>query len=193
METTQNKIGEGRYAFLLSDACFKVVICTPAHEKLLIEILELLLPGKHIESITFVNKEMHGLVVSEKNVRFDMLCKEKTTGEEFLVEVQNKEQGSFADRMLVYATYPIREQMEIRAQQIREGKVKDPMDYSLKPVYVLSLVNFRLKHAGEEAIEEDYISRYELRNRHNGELMTPSLNFVFVELDRLQLKSTEPE
>ena len=38
-------VGAGRYAYLLSDATFKVVVCTPEHEKLLIEILELLLPG----------------------------------------------------------------------------------------------------------------------------------------------------
>ena len=193
MAKTENKRGEGRYAYLLSDACFKVVICTPAHEKLLIEILQLLLPGKQIESITFVNKEMHGLVVSEKNVTFDLLCKEKVTGEEFLVEVQNKEQESFCDRMLVYSTYPIREQMEIRAQQIRDGKVTNPMDYSLKPIYVLSMINFCLDHESEDAIEDGYVSRYELRNQHNGELMTGSLNFVFLELGRLKVKATEPE
>ena len=194
MAKTNNKQeGGSRYAYLLSDATFKVVICTPAHEKLLIEILQLLIPGKEIESISFVNKEMHGLVVSEKNVTFDLLCKEKVTGEEFLVEVQNKEQESFCDRMLVYSTYPIREQMEIRAQLIREGKVKDPMDYSLKPIYVLSMINFCLDHKSEDAIEDGYVSRYELRNQHNGELMTGSLNFVFLELGRLKLKETEPE
>ena len=186
-------MGAGKYAYLLSDATFKVVICTPAHEKLLIDILELLLPDKHIDSITFINKEMRGLVVSEKNVTFDLLCKDDSTGEEFLVEVQNKEQESFRDRMLVYSTYPIREQMEIRAQQIRDGVVKDPMDYSLRPIYVLSMINFRLDHESDEAIDDDYISRYELRNHHNGELMTRSLNFVFLEMGRLKLKPTEPE
>ena len=49
------------------------MVCTPENEKLLIEIIELLIPGKHISSITFVNKEMHGLVIEEKNVNFDML------------------------------------------------------------------------------------------------------------------------
>ena len=187
------RMGAGKYAYLLSDATFKVVVCTPENERLLIEILELLIPGKHIQSITFINKEQHGLVVSEKNVTFDLLCKEEGTGEEFLVEVQNREQKSFRDRMLVYATYPIREQMELRAQQIREGMVSDPMDYSLKPVYVVSMVNFPLAHENEMALEHGYISRYELRNGRNGELMTPSLNFVYLELDRLKLKPSEPE
>ena len=59
------------------------------------------------------------------------------------------------------------------------------MDYSLKPVYVISMVNFPFAHESAEALEEDYISRYELRNRHNAELLTPALNFVFLEMDRL--------
>ncbi len=185
--------GAGRYAYLLYDATFKLVICTPENEKLLIEILELLIPGKHIASITFINREQHGLVISEKNVTFDLLCRDADTGEEFLVEMQNREQKSFRDRMLVYATYPIREQMELRVQEIRDGKISDPMDYSLKPVYVVSMVNFALKHESDKAIEDDYISRYEIRNRLNGELMTPSLNFVYLELDRLKLTSSEPE
>ena len=109
------------------------------------------------------------------------------------MEMQNREQKSFRDRMLVYATYPIREQMEFRVQEIRDGKISDPMDYSLKPVYVVSMVNFALKHESDKAIESDYISRYEIRNRLNGELMTPSLNFVYLELDRLKLTSSEPE
>ena len=193
MVNTSKLLGEGIYAYLLSDAAFKVVVCTPENEKLLIEILELLIPGKHIERITFINKEMHGLVITEKNVNFDLLCKDKDTGEEFLVEVQNKEQKSFRDRMLVYSTYPIREQMEIRAREIRNGTIKDPMDYSLKPVYVVSMVNFEFDHQNEDAIEQGYISRYDLRNGRNGELMTDSLHFVFLELGRLRLKATEAD
>lgn len=67
------------------------------------------------------------------------------------------------------------------------------MDYSLKPVYVVSMVDFPLAHESEEAVENDYISRYELRNGRNGEVMTQSLNFVFLELARLKLRATEAE
>ena len=114
--------GKGRYAFLLFDSTMKVVIFNPENEKLLIQILELLLPGKHISGITFTDKEKHGLVISEKVVNFDMLCKDEDTGEEFLVEVQNAAQDSFQDRVLSYATYPIREQMGRRLARIRDGE-----------------------------------------------------------------------
>ena len=179
--------GKGRYAFLLFDSTMKVVIFNPENERLLIQILELLIPGKHIAGITFMDKEKHGLVISEKVATFDMLCKDADTGEEFLVEVQNAPQNNFQDRVLSYSTYPIREQMARRISRIRDGEKLDRMDYTLRPIYVLSLVNFALEHESAEALEEDYISRYELRNRHNSELMTRSLNFVFVEMGRMKL------
>jgi len=183
----------GEFACLLFDSTFKIVICNPENEDLLIGIIELLLPGKHIQNITFVNKERHGLVISEKNVTFDMLCKDKDTGEEFLVEVQNAPQDSYRDRMLSYATYPIREQLELKVKKLQETDEVNRMDYSLKPVYVLSFINFKLKHETLDAIEDGYVSRYELRNRHNAELMTPALNFVFVEMGRMELKSSDKE
>jgi predicted transposase/invertase (TIGR01784 family) len=186
-------IGRGRYAFLLFDSTFKVVICNPENENLLIQILELLIPGKKISQIIFSDKEKHGLVISEKRVNFDLLCKDAKTGEEFLVEVQNAPQNSFRDRALSYSTYPIREQLAGRMARIRDGEKMSKMDYGLKPVYVISLLNFTLKHDSEDALEDGYICRYELRNRHNTELMTPSLNFVFVELGRLKLKEDEGE
>ena len=77
-----------------------MVICNPENERLLIQIIELLIPGKHISGITFTDKEKHGLVISEKVVNFDLLCTDSDTGEEFLVEVQNAQQNSFQDRVL---------------------------------------------------------------------------------------------
>ena len=191
MANKQSRVGAGVYAYLLYDATFKTVVCTPENEKLVIEILELLIPGKRIGHIDFINKERHGLVVSEKNVTFDLLCKEKDTDEEFLVEVQNREMDSFRDRMLSYSTYPVREQLAVKLQKRRSGEMIDPMDYSLKPVYVISMVDFVLEHDSEEALEEGYISRYEIRNGRNNELLTQSMHFVFLEMGRMGLGFNE--
>ena len=183
-----------RFAYLLSDETFKVVVCTEEHEDIVIGILELLLPDKHISRITFLNKEKHGSVVSEKNVTFDLLCMDADTGEEFLVEMQQSNQASYMDRVLTYSTYPVREQMERRLHELIENKDpegvpslhKRKMDYTLNPVYVISLINFELPHQDARTLEDGYISRYELRNGHTGELMTASLNFVFLEMGRLR-------
>ena len=163
-----------------------MVICTRENKRLLKEIIELL-TGKHISNITLKDKEQHGLVIEEKNVTFDILCEDEETGEEFLVEVQNADKDSFRDRMLAYSTYPVRQQLAEKVQKMRAGEDIDRMDYSLRPVYVISMVNFALKHASNDALEQDYISKYELRNGRNNEILTQSLNFVFLEMGRLKL------
>ena len=200
------KDNAGRYACLLFDSTLKTVLGTAENEKLFIEMLEFLLPGKHISSISPINKEYHGFVNSEKRVTFDLLCKDDDTDEEFLVEVQNAPSDSYPDRVLYYSYYPLREQLakkdlklleekdkeeEKKNKQNRGDSERDRMDYSLKPVYVISFVNFKLDHNSEEAIEEDYVSRYELRNGHNGEILTHALNFVFIEMDRLPFMKDE--
>ncbi len=127
---------------------------------------------------------------------FDLLCKDKETGEQFLVEVQNEEENSFPDRMLSYSTYPIREQMERRLAAVGDTKQKrkERMNYSLTPVYVLSLVNFALDHENDDALEDDgLISRYSVRNDRNGELMTDALHFVYVEMGRFPYTKDEAE
>ena len=60
----------GKYACVLYDATFKVVLVRRENEELIRRIIELLIPGKHISSLTFIDKEQKGLVVSEKNVTF---------------------------------------------------------------------------------------------------------------------------
>ena len=106
------KESAGKFACLLYDSTLKAVLGVPENEELFIEILEFLIPGKKISSITFDNKEKHGLVISEKVVIFDLLCQDKDTGEEFLVEVQNAPDKTFKDRALYYSLVPVREQLE---------------------------------------------------------------------------------
>ena len=67
------------------------------------------------------------------------------------------------------------------------------MDYSLKPVYVVSMVNFALEHEGADALEQEYISRYDVRNSKNGERFNETLNFVFLEMGRLALGPDEKD
>ncbi len=200
------KESAGVYACLLYDATLKTVLGGVENEALFKDIIEFLIPGKHISKIEKLDKEKHGLVVSEKVVIFDLLCQDADTGEEFLVEVQNAPDRTFKDRALYYSLVPVREQMErklIDALSQEEGdddeqdvsekekKERDKMDYSIRPVYVISLVNFNLKHDSPEALEDEYVSRYELRSVRNGELMTEALNFIFVEMDRLPYRKNE--
>ena len=190
-----NQGQQDTFACIKFDLTFKVVICNPRNERLMIDIIELLIPDKHIDTIQFLPTEKHGLEIHEKSVTFDCLCKDMRTGEEFLVEVQSSKEDSFADRMLSYSTYPIREQMEARMKELTdtakekvdaEEEKRRPMDYTLKPVYMIGLLNFSLDHSMDGALDESgLISRYSVRNDFNGEPLTDALHFVFVEMGRL--------
>ena len=178
------------FACVLLDEVFKLTIANPEHEELLRGIIELLLPGKRIGSLRFGDREQHGLVISDKNTNFDLYCTEEGTGEQFIVEMQMAAQATYTDRMLAYATYPIHAQLAAKLGKVRAGELS-PMDYSLSPVYVVSIVNFSLPHQDERIMEDGMISRYEIRSGRTGELMTGALNFVYLELGRLRWGEAE--
>ncbi len=182
---------EHRYAKILNDDAFKVVILAPGNERLLTKIIQLLMPDLHISSLKFDDKEQHGLVVSDKNATFDLLC---TTEDDrkFIVELQSKSNESFPDRMLAYSTFPIRTQLAAKIDAVRKKLTEDRMDYSLLPVYVVSLINFKLPHDNDDALDVDgLVSRYSVRNDRNSELMTNALHFVYLEMGRLKAGKNE--
>ena len=129
---------------------------------------------------------------SDKKTTFDLFCTSEA-GEQFIVEMQFAEQETYRERMLFYATYPLRAQMDarIRAVERLSGITRDRMDYSLHPVYVLSMLNFSLPHEGDKALEEGLVSRFSIRNDGNGEIMTDALHFIYLELGRLGRKKGE--
>ena len=181
-----------KFANILFDETFKIVVCAPGNEPLLIRLIETLIPGKKIRSLERLDKENHGLVISDKNTTFDLFCTSEA-GEQFIVEMQFAEQETYRERMLFYATYPLRAQMDarIRAVERLSGITRDRMDYRLHPVYVLSMLNFSLPHEGDEALEEGLVSRFSIRNDGNGEMMTDALHFIYLELGRLERKKGE--
>lgn len=178
-----------RYANILNDDAFKVVIFTPGNEELMARMLEVLLPGKTIRSLEFRPTEQHGLAISDKISNFDAVCT-SDTGEMFIVEMQGLPQNSYADRMVCYASFPIRMQLEQKLKDLHEGKGK-PMDYGLLPIYVVSFVNFAIDHRDKAILQDGLISRYCICSPRTGEVMTESLQFVYLELGRLEAKLGE--
>lgn len=178
-----------RYANILNDDAFKVIIFTPGNEELMARMIEVLLPGKTIRSLEFRPTEQHGLAISDKISNFDAVCT-SDTGEMFIVEMQGLSQNSYADRMVCYASFPIRMQLEQKLKDLHEGKGK-PMDYGLLPIYVVSFVNFTISHQDEAILQDGLISRYCICSPRTGEVMTDSLQFVYLELGRLEAKLGE--
>jgi len=180
-----------KYANILNDDAFKVVIFTPGNEELLARMLEILIPEKRIKELEFRPTEQHGLALSDKISNFDAVCTSED-GEMFIVEMQGLPQDSYADRMLCYASFPIRMQLAEKLNKVRSDEIK-PMDYSLLPIYVVSFVNFEIMHKSEEILQEGLVSRYSICSPKTGELMTESLQFVYLELGRLSVQFGEAE
>lgn len=175
-----------KYANILNDDAFKVVIFTPGNEELLARMLEVIIPGKRIKQLEFRPTEQHGLALSDKISNFDAVCTSET-GEMFIVEMQCLPQKSYADRMLCYASFPIRMQLAEKLNAVRSGSRK-PMDYTLLPIYVVSFVSFQIMHVqGENILQEGLISEYSVCSPKTGELMTDSLHFYYLELGRLNV------
>ena len=182
-----------KYAKILNDDAFKVVVCAAGNEPLLTKIVQLLLPELKVSGLKFADKEQHGLVVSDKNVTFDMLCTTEDDSQ-FIVELQSRSNASYPDRMLSYATYPIRMQLSAKLGDVKQKRLKNGMDYSLLPVYVISLVDFKLKHDSTDGLSKNgLVSRYSLRNDFNSELMTDALHFIYLEMGRLDIDKSHPE
>lgn len=180
-----------RYVNILNDDAFKVVIFTPGNEELLARMIEILIPGMHIKQLRFEPTEQHGLSVSDKISNFDAVCTSESD-EMFIVEMQCLKQDSYADRMLCYASFPIRMQLEQKLRDLHDGKGK-PMDYSLIPIYVLSFINFCIDHEDDSILQDGLVSSYKICSPRTGEVMTESLYFGFIELGRLEVPFGKPE
>lgn len=180
-----------KYVNILNDDAFKVVIFTPGNEELLARMIEIVIPGMHIKQLVFQPTEQHGLAISDKISNFDAVCTSES-GEMFIVEMQCLPQESYADRMLCYASFPIRMQLERKLKEIHDGR-RRPMDYSLMPIYVLSFINFRIGHEDDGILQEGLVSSYKICSPKTGEVMTDALYFGFVELGRLEVPFGRPE
>ena len=122
-----------RYINLLTDYGFKRVF---GDEEVMTAFLtDLLQPKSPISKITFLDKELDGLSQYERGVVYDLLCRTEDGGE-FIVEMQNRSQPHFADRILYYLSRSL-------SSQVERGDKE--WDFSLKPVYCICFLNFHLK------------------------------------------------
>ena len=174
-----------RYIDPLSDWGFKRLFGTEVNKDFLRAFLQNLFPDKEISDITYMKPENQGLTRSDRQAVFDVACR-TVGGERFIVEMQKRNQERFRERCLYYATFPIQEQA-----------VKGDWNYSMSPVYMVSIMDFELIHdvrniEGNEISGTDKrIFRYSLREDNTGELMTDRLKFVFIEIGNFSKEAEE--
>lgn len=156
----------GRYARIIMDYWFKRTFGTEPNKDLLIMLLKELIPEHDILDLTYVQQEHINPFPGKKNALIDVECVD-SDGTRFIVEMQVARQDYFYERALFYSTFGVQQQVERSVS----------MDYAFAPVYFIGFMDFSL-HEGSDNV----LYRYQLQERETGEIMTGSLQFVFLEL-----------
>ena len=100
---------------------------------LLIDFLnDLLVDEKHIIDITFLDKEILPEYMGDRGVIYDIYCTAEN-GEQFIVEMQNKQHVHFRERALYYLSKTV----------ARQGEKGAEWKFDLKAVYGVFFMNFR--------------------------------------------------
>lgn len=151
-----------------TDYGFKKIFGREVCKDLLLSFLNALLEGERvITDIAFGNKERLGGGKGGRSMIYDIFCQTQT-GERIIVEMQNRGQVNFFDRMLFYASRAISEQ----------GERGDEWDYGISAVYAVAFMNFTVK--GDEKVRTDYkLTDCDDSKRHNNKL-----HLTFIQLPR---------
>ena len=138
--------------------------------------------------VDFVFKRLFGNTISDNKVIFDISCT-TSDGRVFIAEMQKANQVNFKNRSIAYVSSRISSQ----ARTHREKHNLNPRykwNYSLKPVYLIAIMNFSFDHA-KNYPEEKYISSYQLREQATHEQLNNIVNLTYIEMKRFN--KTEKE
>ena len=126
-----------RFINPFTDVGCKRIFGQAIHKELLIDFLNDLLVGeKRITDITFLDKELLPDFSGDRGVIYDIYCTNED-GEQFIVEMQNREQTFFRERALYYLSQAI----------ARQGERGAEWKFNLKAVYGIFFMNFHLSHS----------------------------------------------
>ena len=116
-----------------TDVGFKKIFGQEMTKDLLIDFLnDLLVDEKHIIDITFLDKEILPEYMGDRGVIYDIYCTAEN-GEQFIVEMQNKQHVHFRERALYYLSKTV----------ARQGEKGAEWKFDLKAVYGVFFMNFR--------------------------------------------------
>lgn len=156
---------QNRYINALTDYGFKKIF---GDKEIMIAFLtDLLLPKTPIEDVIFLDKELGGVSEYDRGVVYDLLCK-TIDGNEFIVEMQNRSQIHFSDRIIFYLS---------RSFSDQEEKGNSDWDFQLKTVYGIFFLNFHLR-----GFKPLTLRTVQLKVDETGELFTDKLKVFTLEL-----------
>jgi predicted transposase/invertase (TIGR01784 family) len=127
----------GKYINPYTDFGFKRIFGQEANKDILISFLNSLLPEKHqVADLRFLNTERTAQSLELHAPILDLIC-ESPSGEQFIVEMQKKNQLFFLDRSVYYTACAIRDQMQ-------RGEKR----FALAAVYYIGIMDFVFKIDG---------------------------------------------
>ena len=135
---------------LRSDVGFKAVFADRNNKDILIGVLNQILPPEaRIEDIKeYSDREQRRDLIYGKKTVLDLVCVDKDD-RTFVVEMQAAEEDYFFERCVYYAS------------GLYHLELSDGERYKgLHPVYVVSFLNYRLKHDDESQWDTDHFISY---------------------------------
>ena len=158
---------------LRSDVGFKAVFADRNNKDILIGVLNQILPPEaRIEDIKeYSDREQQQDVIYGKKTVLDLVCVDKD-GRTFIVEMQASEEDSFFERCVYYAS-------GLYHLELSEGDLYG----KLHPVYVVSFLNYRLRHDDESLWDTDHlISYWQFTEKRTGMVANQTISVIFVEM-----------
>jgi predicted transposase/invertase (TIGR01784 family) len=168
----------GKFINPFTDVGFKKIFGQEITKDLLIDFLNgLLVNEKSITDITFLDKELLPEYMGDRGVIYDIYCTTES-GEQFIVEMQNKQQTNFKERALFYLSHTV----------ARQGERGAHWQFDLKAVYGVFFLNFCLADAPHK-LRTDVV----LADRDTHETFSDKLRFIFIELPSFHKEESECE
>ena len=161
-----------------TDVGFKRIFGQEINKDLLIDFLNALLEGeRQVKDIQFLDKELLPVYEKDRGLIYDVYCTDEK-GEQFIVEMQNKEHVNFRERTLYYLSQAIS----------RQGEQGAEWKFSLKAVYGVFFLNFSLTDLPHK-LRTDIV----LADRDTHELFTDKMRYIFIELPSFTKEEDECE
>ena len=158
---------------LRSDVGFKAVFADRNNKDILIGVLNQILPPEaRIEDIKeYSDREQRRDVPYGKKTVLDLVCVDKDD-RTFVVEMQASEEDFFFERCVYYAS------------GLYHLELSDGVRYKgLRPVYVVSFLNYRLRHDDESLWDTDhFIYHWRFTEKRTGMVADQTISVIFVEI-----------
>jgi len=172
-----------------TDFGFKKLFGEEGSKDLLIDFLNQLLPPEYnIVDLEFRDKEISPEIPEFRKAIFDLYC-ENERKDKFVIEMQKSRLEFFKDRVILYVTFPIRNQAPkggvLKVVKGEEKKVD--WNFKLKPVYFIGILDFEFDDDDKEG---EYVVEVEFKDQKN-KVFYDKLKYFFVVMPRFNKKEED--